>query len=109
MTHQIAKTLFAILMTSYFMAPVLGQCLDRIYLEQAEVTTYHKRSSRTNLPALDWRNIIINRGLGSSINDPLDFGKYELMLHAAHSKKGLMIWRICQNLTRFRSRTNFLG
>ena len=92
--------IFGIIATNLWLN-VLSECTDNIYLEQSEITNYHKRRSTTTFPALDWRNKIISNGLGLAVNQPVDFEKYELMLHASNSYKGVMIWRVCEKNTDY--------
>lgn len=103
MLSSFSKTFLFGLILFTAVKDIYAECTNQIFLEQSEVTNYYRRRSRTTIPSLDFRNSMISKGLGKSQDQPLDFDRYELMLHASNTDKGLMIWRVCESGTDYQT------
>jgi hypothetical protein len=79
-----------------------GECTNMLFLEESSITTYHKKSSSISLPSLDFKNKLVWNGVGQEIFEPLDFNKYELMVHSSNSYQGALIYRVCEKNTDYK-------
>ena len=77
------------------------ECENMIFMEEGEMTNYHKRSSSISFPSLNWKNHLIWNNIGEEIFEPLDFNNYELMVHSSNSYKGVIIYRVCKKNTDY--------
>ena len=45
---------------------------------------------------------LVWNGVGQEIFEPLDFNKYELMVHSSNSYQGALIYRVCEKNTDYK-------
>ena len=79
-----------------------GECTNMLFLEENTITSYQKRGSSSNsLPSFDFKNKLIWNGVGYEVFEPIDFNKYELMVHSSNSYRGTLIYRVCEKNTDY--------